>query len=109
MKWFKNVITVEELRKEYRRLLKLYHPDNENGSVEVTQEINAEYDRLKEYSWLSIDQNVKNKNLFRVVCRGKDTKSLEMIMETKEREKFELYLISNPLIKATEELFGSFA
>ena len=46
MKWFKNVITVEELRKEYRRLLKLYHPDNENGSVEVTQEINAEYDRL---------------------------------------------------------------
>jgi len=46
MKWFKNVTTVEELRKEYRRLLKLYHPDNENGSVEVTQEINAEYDRL---------------------------------------------------------------
>lgn len=44
MKWFKNVTTVEELRKEYRRLLKLYHPDNENGSVEVTQEINAEYD-----------------------------------------------------------------
>lgn len=46
MKWFKNVTTVEKLRKEYRRLLKLYHPDNENGSVEVTQEINAEYDRL---------------------------------------------------------------
>ena len=46
MKWFKNVTTVEELRKEYRRLLKLYHPDNENGSVKVTQEINAEYDRL---------------------------------------------------------------
>lgn len=46
MKWFKNVTTVEEVRKEYRRLLKLYHPDNENGSVEVTQEINAEYDRL---------------------------------------------------------------
>ena len=46
MKWFENVTTVEGLRKEYRRLLKLYHPDNENGSVEVTQEINAEYDRL---------------------------------------------------------------
>ena len=46
MKWFKNVTTVEELRKENRRLLKLYHPDNENGSVEVTQKINAEYDRL---------------------------------------------------------------
>lgn len=46
MKWFKNVTTVEELRKEYRRLLKLYHPDNENGSVEVAQEINAEYDSV---------------------------------------------------------------
>lgn len=38
-----------------------------------------------------------------------DKTFLEMIMETKEREKFELYLISNPLIKATEEHFGSFA
>ena len=43
-KWFKNVTTVEELRKEYRRLLKMYHPDNPNGSVEITQEINAEFD-----------------------------------------------------------------
>ena len=24
----------------------MYHPDNEKGSVEITQEINAEYDRL---------------------------------------------------------------
>lgn len=45
-KWFKDVKTVEELRKQYRALLKQYHPDNENGSVEITQEINAEYDRL---------------------------------------------------------------
>ena len=60
-------------------------------------DVPEEYSYLKEYSWLSIDQNVKDKNLFRVVCLGKDTKSLEMIMETKEREKFELYLISNPL------------
>lgn len=43
-KYFTGVKTVEELRKKYRRLLKKYHPDNENGSVEVTQEINAEYD-----------------------------------------------------------------
>ena len=46
MKYFAGVKTVEELRKRYRELLKKYHPDNENGSVEVTQEINAEYDRL---------------------------------------------------------------
>ena len=44
MKWFTNVTTIEQLRKQYRELLKKYHLDNENGSVEVTQEINAEYD-----------------------------------------------------------------
>ena len=43
-KWFKDVTTIEELRKRYRELLKMYHPDNEKGSVEITQEINAEYD-----------------------------------------------------------------
>ncbi|WP_285824063.1 J domain-containing protein [Schaedlerella arabinosiphila] len=45
-KWFKNVSSVEELRKQYRELLKKYHPDNDGGSVEITQEINAEYDRI---------------------------------------------------------------
>lgn len=45
-KWFTGIKTIEELRQRYRELLKKYHPDNENGSVEVTQEINAEYDRL---------------------------------------------------------------
>lgn len=43
-KWFKNVTTIEELRKRYKALLKLYHPDNMNGSTEFSQEINAEYD-----------------------------------------------------------------
>ena len=46
MAYFKNVNTLEELRKQYRDLLKKYHPDNANGSTEATQEINAEYDRL---------------------------------------------------------------
>ncbi|MDY2789161.1 MAG: J domain-containing protein [Lachnospiraceae bacterium] len=45
-RWFAEVKTVEGLRKRYRELLKKYHPDNENGSIEATQEINAEYDRL---------------------------------------------------------------
>lgn len=45
-KYFTGIKTVEELRKRYRELLKKYHPDNEGGSVEVTQEINAEYDAL---------------------------------------------------------------
>ena len=45
-KYFKDVNTLEELRKQYKELLKRYHPDNANGSTEATQEINAEYDRL---------------------------------------------------------------
>ncbi len=46
MTYFKNVNTLEELRKQYKKLLKQYHPDNANGSTEATQEINAEYDKL---------------------------------------------------------------
>lgn len=45
-KWFAGIKTVEESRKRYRELLKKYHPDNDGGSVEITQEINAEYDHI---------------------------------------------------------------
>lgn len=45
-KYLAGVKTVEELRKRYRELLKKHHPDNEGGSVEITQTINAEYDAL---------------------------------------------------------------
>ena len=44
--YFKNPHTLEELRSQYKELLKKYHPDNASGSTEATQEINAEYDRL---------------------------------------------------------------
>ncbi len=46
MKWFAGIKTIEELRKRYRELLKMYHPDNDGGSVEATQEINMEYERV---------------------------------------------------------------
>ena len=46
MKYFNNVETLEELRKQYKELLKQYHPDNPNGSTQATQEINAEYSNL---------------------------------------------------------------
>lgn len=44
--YFNKPQTLEALRKQYKELLKKYHPDNINGSTEATQEINAEYDRL---------------------------------------------------------------
>ena len=34
-KYFKDVNTLEELRKQYKELLKKYHPDNGNGSEEI--------------------------------------------------------------------------
>ena len=43
--YFKNVQTLEELRKQYKDLLKKYHPDN-GGSEETTKAINIEYERL---------------------------------------------------------------
>lgn len=45
-RYFKDVQTLEELRKQYRDLLKKFHPDNENGSEEITKAINAEYEQL---------------------------------------------------------------
>ena len=45
MTYFKNVGTIEELRRQYRDLLKVNHPDN-GGDVAKMQEINAEYDKL---------------------------------------------------------------
>ena len=60
MKYFTGIKTIEELRKRYRELLKKYHPDNENGSVEVTQEINMEYDRL--FAILSKENKTDKKN-----------------------------------------------
>ena len=54
-KYFNGVKTVAELRKKYRELLKKFHPDNENGSVEITQEINSEYDRI--FAILSKENN----------------------------------------------------
>ncbi len=37
MKYFKDVNTPEELRKQYRDLLKKYYPDNTNGGTEATR------------------------------------------------------------------------
>lgn len=43
MTYFNNIHTLEELRKEYKRLVKSNHPDN-GGSVETIKIINVEYE-----------------------------------------------------------------
>lgn len=45
MKWFKNVTTLDELRKTYKKLIVLHHPDN-GGDEEIVKAINSEYDIL---------------------------------------------------------------
>ena len=45
IRFFKNVKTVQKLRKEYVRLLKINHPDN-GGDLETCKAINTEYDYL---------------------------------------------------------------
>lgn len=47
MEYFKNVKSIQELKKQYRDLVKQYHPDlNKNSTTKIMQDINAEYDRL---------------------------------------------------------------
>lgn len=45
MKWFKDISTLDELRKLYKKLVVQHHPDN-GGSEDAIKEINAEYDIL---------------------------------------------------------------
>lgn len=47
MKYFNNIHDLEELRKEYKRLVKLNHPDN-GGNEDAIKEINAEYEKAFE-------------------------------------------------------------
>ena len=47
MAYFKNIHSLAELKKEYRRLALENHPDK-GGSTEVMQQINVEFEQLHE-------------------------------------------------------------
>ena len=44
-KYFKNVQSLDDLKKQFRELLKKHHPDN-GGDVEIMKEVNVEFDAL---------------------------------------------------------------
>lgn len=44
--YFQGVRNSEELKKRYKDLLKIYHPDNSSGDAEITRQIHAEYKEL---------------------------------------------------------------
>lgn len=45
--FFVGVGNEHALKRRYKDLIKIYHPDNLNGDIGTLQEINREYDRLK--------------------------------------------------------------
>ncbi len=45
--FFIGVKSEQSLKKRYKDLIKIYHPDNLAGDTDTIQEINREYDRLK--------------------------------------------------------------
>ncbi len=86
-RWFEDVTDIETLRKQYRELLKKFHPDNEGGSVEITQEINAEYDRL-------------------FVILGKESKADGHSYTQEENEEFKAILNAISGFNMTVEIIG---
>lgn len=44
--YFAGVTDIASLKKRYRELLKIYHPDNQNGDTTVSRQIREEYDAL---------------------------------------------------------------
>ena len=43
-KYFVNCKSLEELKKEYKKLAMMYHPDRPTGDLRIMQEVNAEYE-----------------------------------------------------------------
>lgn len=84
MKWFKDITTLDELRKMYKRLVIQYHPDN-CGSDDTIKMINAEYDVLFKKQKTSYEhsesyQNATNRQKQSYDC-VKDQKIREMIIK----------------------------
>jgi chromosome segregation ATPase len=46
--FFLGISNLAGLKKRYRELMKIYHPDNENGHEGTVRYINAEYEKLKQ-------------------------------------------------------------
>lgn len=44
--FFSGVGSKQSLKKRYKDLIKIYHPDNLDGDTETIQEINSEYNKL---------------------------------------------------------------
>lgn len=97
-----------------------FFSDTALRTKEVLTDLPEEYAFFNDYDFVYLSQNKDRKDLFDV-CFGKEHDYLgweseeEMIrqnykeiqMDQKEREKFELYLISNPFVEPEEARLAS--
>jgi hypothetical protein len=70
MKYFKDVQNLQELKAEYKRLVKIHHPDK-GGDLQTMKDINAEYDKMLETQAFGkdnkpfTDQELKDNKVYR--------------------------------------------
>lgn len=98
-KYFKDASTLEELRKQYKNLLKQHHPDNTNRITEITQEVNAEYGKLFQVLKDKHDSN-KAADASKTDCGSKydfaeDEKLREVLQKIINFSGIEIELIGN--------------
>lgn len=58
-----------------------------------------DFEFLKEYSTAIFNQEPMDKNMFRITFAAQGVESREVVCDTQEREKIELFMISHPRIK----------
>lgn len=90
MKWFNGITNVEELRKFYKKLLQMHHPDN-GGDEEITKQIIKEYDLLFD--------RLKAQNATAEECNSED--------ESAQNEAFKAILNEIIGFNMTIEIIGS--
>ena len=65
--FFRGVNDTESVKKRYKALLKIYHPDNMNGDNDLVLAINEEYERLLRF-YLGTQHKSDNNSYYCQVC-----------------------------------------
>ena len=97
MKWFKDVVTLDELRALYRKLAVRYHPDN-GGQEDAIKEINAEYDIL--FKKMKHDYEQK------AACKDASEKQKQQYDWQKDRQIREMVMQLSRFENITVEVIG---